>query len=441
MNRLNSKNECLKRWNTLSGWSQAANDQLGHVLQQLEGQKPGAQELAHLLTEAEEVQLQCDAQLSQYADLDKLTRSSQTAIKVGLSTHPCTVASFVGQVEKQICRVRDLVTARTNEIRQLDEKWSQFETERDGLLQQLKEIKSNADGLSATENSLIGIERFLPAIDSLLDGTKLLETDKESLHKAGKHLTQLSPATLGSVQNKLSSIDNEYDGIQRTLLDLKSAINDILALWKECSEARVPIYSVVSNARQVCEDLQDQQPNDLNEAVKLSDQCRKSVEQLRKCRAPLDSLIIKSGHLHERLDRISGFDTRLLRQEMAELQREWTDAQSVLAGRIQTLDMQQVVMRQIATLKEEILNWTSDSREILGEIVSQPTDLDLMELKLKKVKQELPTYQGTRDSIRSKTEQLVDLCQGRCPAAIQSLQQLIDQEIDEVSFGIFFTAM
>ena len=51
---------------------------------------------------------------------------------------------------------------------------------------------------------------------------------------------------------------------------------------------------------------------------------------------------------------------------------------------IQTLDMQQVVMRQIATLKKEILKWTSDSREILGEIVSQPTDLDLMELESKK---------------------------------------------------------
>ena len=437
MSRLTGKNECLKRWNALAGWSQAANDQLSHVLQQLEGQKPGAQELAHLLGEADEVQIQCEAQLSQYADLDQLTSSSGTIIKQGLSPKPCTVVSFVGQVEKQIGRVRDLVTDRTNQIRQLDEKWSQFEKEREGLLRQLQVIKSNADGLSASENNLNGIERFLPAISSLLDQTKRLETNKESLHKSGKYLTQLSSATLGSVQSKLSSVDNEFDAIQRKLLEQQNQCNDILGLWKECSDARGPIYNVISNAGQVRSDNHDRQPDDLNEAVQLSDQCRKSVEQLRKCRAPLDSLVIKSGHLHDRLDRLPGFDSRLLREEVAEMQQEWTDVQSALAGRIQTLDMQQVVLRQIANLKEEILNWTSDSKETLDEALSQPTDLDLMELKLKKVKQELPTYQGTRDSIRVKIEQLSELCQGHCPSSINSLQDLIDKEIDQVS-GLFF---
>lgn len=437
MSRLTGKNECLKRWNALAGWSQAANDQLSHVLQQLEGQKPGAQELAHLLGEADEVQIQCEAQLSQYADLDQLTSSSGTIIKQGLSPKPCTVVSFVGQVEKQIGRVRDLVTDRTNQIRQLDEKWSQFEKEREGLLRQLQVIKSNADGLSASENNLNGIERFLPAISSLLDQTKRLETNKESLHKSGKYLTQLSSATLGSVQSKLSSVDNEFDAIQRKLLEQQNQCNDILGLWKECSDARGPIYNVISNAGQVRSDNHDRQPDDLNEAVQLSDQCRKSVEQLRKCRAPLDSLVIKSGHLHDRLDRLPGFDSRLLREEVAEMQQEWADVQSALAGRIQTLDMQQVVLRQIANLKEEILNWTSDSKETLDEALSQPTDLDLMELKLKKVKQELPTYQGTRDSIRVKIEQLSELCQGHCPSSINSLQDLIDKEIDQVS-GLFF---
>ena len=438
MSRLTGKNECLKRWNALAGWSQAANDQLSHVLQQLEGQKPGAQELAHLLGEADEVQIQCEAQLSQYADLDQLTSSSGTIIKQGLSPKPCTVVSFVCQVEKQIGRVRDLVTDRTNQIRQLDEKWSQFEKEREGLLRQLQVIKSNADGLSASENNLNGIERFLPAISSLLDQTKRLETNKESLHKSGKYLTQLSSATLGSVQSKLSSVDNEFDAIQRKLLEQQNQCNDILGLWKECSDARGPIYNVISNAGQVRSDNHDRQPDDLNEAVQLSDQCRKSVEQLRKCRAPLDSLVIKSGHLHDRLDRLPGFDSRLLREEVAEMQQEWTDVQSALAGRIQTLDMQQVVLRQIANLKEEILNWTSDSKETLDEALSQPTDLDLMELKLKKVKQELPTYQGTRDSIRVKIEQLSELCQGHCPSSINSLQDLIDKEIDQVSCFFFF---
>lgn len=55
MSKLGAKSECLKRWNALAGWSHSANDQVSHLIAQLEGQKLGAQELAHLLTEAEEV--------------------------------------------------------------------------------------------------------------------------------------------------------------------------------------------------------------------------------------------------------------------------------------------------------------------------------------------------------------------------------------------------
>lgn len=441
MSKLTGKNECLKRWNALAGWSLAANDQLSHVLQQLEDQKPGAQELAHLLGEADEVQLQCDTQLSENADLDQVTRSSETVIKLGLSATPCTVVSFVGQVEKQINRVRGLVTDRTNQIRQLDEKWSQFEKEREKVLQQLQAIKSEADGLSASESNLSGVEHFLPAIRALLDRTKQLEIEKELLHKVGKHLSQLSSTTLGSIQSKLSSVDNEYDVIQRKLLEQQTQCNDILSLWKECVDAKLPIQTTISSAAKVCNDVQDRQPDDLNEAVQLSDQCRKSVEQLRKCRAPIDSLAIKRGHLHDRLDRLSGFDPSNMRKEMAGMQHEWAEVQSTLNGRIQTLDMQQVVLRQIANLKEETLNWTSDSREALGDTLSQPTDLDLMELKLKKVKQELPTYQSIRDSIRTKIDQLSELSQGHRPASIKSLQELIDQEIDQVSVKISLTDM
>ena len=55
MAKLTAKNDCLKRWSALAGWATSANEQLAHVIHQLDGQKLGAQELAHLLSEAEEV--------------------------------------------------------------------------------------------------------------------------------------------------------------------------------------------------------------------------------------------------------------------------------------------------------------------------------------------------------------------------------------------------
>ena len=433
---LTDKNECLKRWSALSSWSQAANDQLSHVLQQLEGQKPAAQELAHLLSEADEVQAQCDAQLTLCGDLDQLSRSCRTSLKqsTGLSNNdPCTVANFVGQVEKQIGRVRQLVTNRTNEIRQLDEKWSHFEDQRDGLVQQLGDVRASIDGLSAKENSLQGIQALLPTIESLLDRTKKLETDKESLHKAGKFLTQLSQATLGSVQNKLGLVDNEFEAVHRTLLDLQSQFIDIQSLWKELHDGQQPIDAVINDVRRVCQEFQDAHPQDVDDVVQMATRCRKSMDQLRKCRAPLDSLAIKRAHLHDKLDTIPGFNTQSMRCEMENVQGEWARIQSILAGRIQTLDMQQVVLRQLMSLKDDILNWTSDSKETLNEILLQPTDLDLMELKLRKVQQEMPNYENIRQSIQVKMEQLSELNDGHNLGSVDSLQELVDQELEQVS--------
>ena len=378
--------------------------------------------------------MQCDARAAQCADLDELTKSSGTVIKQGIYPDDCTVPSLVHEVESKIARVRDQVTARTDEIRQLDGQWSRFEDERGGLAQRMKATKNAAESLRPAQNDIEGIQRLMPSIDELLEQTKQLETDKVSLHKAGKHLTQLSPASLGSVQNTLASADAEWDDLFRLLTAKKAQCNDVAALWRECSDARHPLYAVISDARQVSEDLEDRLPNDLAQATEMGDQCRRSIEQLRKARSPLDALVVKSGQLHAKLDQIQGFDTRPLREEMDEIQRDWNDTQSALTAQLQSLDMQQVVFRQLAALKDDLLNWTSDSKEALAEALSTPSaDMDLMELKLNKVKQEMPTYRNVRDNLTAKIRQLTELAgtHGKRPTSLGPLEELIDAEMKE----------
>lgn len=366
-----------------------------------------------------------------YADLDQLTKSSGTVVKSGRSPVPCTVASFIDNIQDQVGRVRDQVTARTNEIHLLDEKWGQFGGQRAQLTQKIQDIKNEAEQLEVKESSLGGLEMLSPNIERLLKQAKQLEDEKTSLHAIGKHLTQLSPASLGSVQNTLTSVDAEWDNLLRMLLNMQVQSSEIIMLWKECAAARASLFETIGDARHVSEELADRALNDLNQAVEVSDRCRKSVEQLRKCRVPLDNLVTKSGRLHDKLDRIPGYDTTPQRQAMAELQRDWSAAQSALNDHIQTLDMQQVVMRQLASMKDEVLNWTSDSKETLVEALSQSVDLDLMQIKLNKVKQELPVYQNIQESVGTKAAQLMELNHGKLPASIDAVRELIDKEIKE----------
>ena len=427
--KLGAKNECLKGWNSLVGWSHATGDQLNHILQQLGGIKLGAQELAHLLSEAEEVQLQCDNQASKWAHLDDKSRSCGLLLSD-------TVDGFVGRIEKQISRVRQLVTSRTNEIRQLDDKWSEFESEREELMQRLCDAKTSAEQLTSSVPVITDLsditDQLVPVINELLAETKSIGMDKEALHKTGKTLTQLSPDNLGSVQNTLTGVDTEWEALRRMLLDKQTQCDEIGTLWRECSDARVPIEAAINDGRRVLEGMADRQPPaDLSEAVALNDQCRKSSDQLRKCRLPLDHLTTRSAQLHDKLDRLlSSVDTTALRLEINNLQRDFADLQAAQAARMQTLDMQQVVLRQLAGLKDEILNWTSDTRESLMDALQPSIELEVMEMKLTKAKQELPNYVTIADNMNAKMDQLVELSQGKHPSSAEADCQLVKREMD-----------
>ena len=410
-------------------WSQAAGDQLNHILQQLGGIKLGAQELAHLLNEAEEVQLQCDGQSSKWGHLDDKSRSSGLLLSD-------TVGGFVGRVEKQIGKVRELVTSRTNEIRQLDDKWSEFESEREALSQRLNDVRTSAQQLTASVPVITELtditDRLVPVITDLLAETKSIGMDKETMHKTGKVLTQLSPANLGLVQSALTGVDSEWDALRRMLLDKQTQCDEIAVIWRECCDARTPIVAAINEGRRVLEGMADRQPPaDLSEAVALNDQCRKSSDQLRKCRLPLDHLTSRSALLHDKLDRLlSSVDTTSLRLETNNLQRDFSDLQAHQAGMMQTLDMQQVMLRQLASLKDEILNWTSDTRESLMDALQPSTELDLMEMKLNKAKQELPNYVTIADNMNAKMDQLAELCQGKRPSSADADRELVMREMD-----------
>ena len=383
-----------------------------------------------MLNEAEDLQGQCEAQQHQLMELDQLGQSSGTTIKLGISRDPCSVTSFVGGTEKQIGKVRDSVTARANEIRTMDEKWSQFENERTYLMEWLRSAKNTADHLVASENGLAGVEALLPAVGSLLAEMNLQEANKESLHKSGRYLIELSPSSLSSVQNSMAVADTEWEVLLHTLLELQNQYSDIVTTWRECQEARAPLYAIISSAVEMCESVQDQHPNDLAEAIKLNDQCRKSLDNLRRSRLMLENLTGKTNQLHNKLDKIHQFDSEPLRQEMAALQRDWTDVQTRLNARIQNLDMQQVVFRQLAVLQDEMLNWTSEAKETLVDALSQSAELDLMEMKLNKIRQELPVHTSIQDNICTKITKLYELNNGQRPHSIESLEQLVQKEMD-----------
>lgn len=89
-----------------------------------------------------------------------------------------------------------------------------------------------------------------------------------------------------------------------------------------------------------------------------------------------------------------------------------------------------MLFRQLSTMRDEILNWTSDAKETISEALLHPGELELMTMKLNKIRQEWPTYSSIQNSIRTKMAKLCELNQGVLPESVDSVQQLIKCEMD-----------
>ena len=274
--------------------------------------------MANLLSEAEELQNQCEAQGQQCSDLDELGRASGTVISQRGCC--CDVASFLSAVDTQIGRVRRSVTSRANEIRTMDEKWNQFETGRIQLMKWLHQAKTNTlEALLVKENSLAGIQHLLPAIESILEEMKTQEAVKESLQAAGRLLIQLSPSSLNSVQNTMAVADTEWEVLQHMLLERQHQCQEIIALWNECRQGRIPVDDVIRDALETCS--RQGGANHLPQAAAMNEQCRTALDKVRRTRLVLDNLLTKCNQLHNKLDNVDGFDTQPLRQQMVALQQ------------------------------------------------------------------------------------------------------------------------
>ena len=278
----------------------------------------GGQELANLLNEAEELQVQYETQGHQQKDLDELGRSSGTNI-TNVTGPLCTVANYIAGINNQIGRVRHSVTARANEIRTMDEKWNQFDQERTRLMKCLQQAKTAVSEIRVRENTLQGVEQLLPTIGSLLNEMDTYKETKESLKSTGRVLIQLSPSSLSSVQNAMALADSEWEVLHHMLMDRRNQCQEIITLWNECHEGRGPIDNVIQEAVETCR--QQGRVNDLSETAGMNEQCRSALDKVRRTRLMLDNLLTKCNQLHNKLDNIDGFDTQAIRQEMVALQK------------------------------------------------------------------------------------------------------------------------
>jgi len=119
---------------------------------------------------------------------------------------------------------------------------------------------------------------------------------------------------------------------------------------------------------------------------------------------------------------------------VSETRSLWQEAHDAAAKRLQCLETQLVIWRQIEKAKSELLQWLSETSGGLT-LSGTLSDADTTRQRLARYQEELPAKQSVQTSIAAKHEQLVKLNDGQTIPTLAALEKVLVEQFAHVKVG------
>ncbi|PNF16781.1 hypothetical protein B7P43_G00881, partial [Cryptotermes secundus] len=129
---------------------------------------------------------------------------------------------------------------------------------------------------------------------------------------------------------------------------------------------------------------------------------------------------------------ISGFNSAVIGEELTEAHNAWQNAYDTLTKKVQVLEAQLIVWKQIDESKNELVQWLGETSDALLNASQDLSDVESGQSKLNRYKDELPAFYNLKTSLISKTAQLVKLNDGKQIPTLESLNKLLEDEFAHV---------
>merc|ERR1712083_222929 len=178
------------------------------------------------------------------------------------------------------------------------------------------------------------------------------------------------------------------------------------------------------------ESLNEVIPQSGNEAAHLVDKCKESVSSLKKCRQPFEAFYKRQSQLIQELQTVPGFEISSLKRELSQVQQKFGYLGEGLTKKLNNLDSQLVIWKQVEQTHDEFLNWISDIKQGMLDALDNLSDSELAKLKLTKYRNELPQYDSIKGGIETKAKQLKELNKEKEIEALGQLSARIDKELE-----------
>lgn len=398
---------------------------------QLEGQKPHPENVERFAEELEVVNLKISSRKEVAPVIDGVSQQSGTYIRDTATGKRVTAVALVHELETKADALQAQLSNKREVLEEVGAHWSQFQRVQQNLSEGLLAMQGTVQETVMEVDSCDKLEQACKSIAGLLEEHKLKQGTRDELHRQGKLLMEEDQSNMSTIQNILASLDANWEKVNEILKEQKAKYLEMSTAWKHFHDAKENVYTGISEAEKLCQSVQES-PSDLTEAALTHDKTRKALEILKKAKLSLDTMDSKGQIFLKQAEPISGFNSAVITEELSEAHNAWQHAYDTLTKKVQDLEAQLIIWKQIDESKNEVLRWLGETSDALSNASQDLFDVESGLSRLNRYKDELPAHYNLKTSIVSKTAQLVKLNDGKQIPTLESLNTLLEDEFAHI---------
>lgn len=424
-NNIQQNKSVLQKWSDLLNWYEDTKQQLGHIQYQIDGPKLTPESYEILRQELVNVITKIPEWKSNVALLDGPSRVKVTDQNTGRIMSP---TSLVKEIEMKAEALLNQVTTKRDLVQKVGARWDKFNIQHNALSEVLHNIQTVLNDMSQKPVPLTEatIQEMTEQLDKLDVEMREKQSVRKELREEGLHLMREDQPNMGTIQNALSAADNNWDQVVNSVRDTKNKYILLSSTLQELKNFTVAFDREMSRAEQLHNDCKDA-PNDYVQTAQSLDKAKKAYEILKRSKGLLDQMDVIKQSVLKQASTLGGFDTSPLEEAFLTSQTHWEKVNDAIIKRIQDLESQLIVWRQIDDTKNQVITWLSETGQNLANACDN-LEIRFGQNHLTKYKEELPIYIGLKNSIKAKCEQITNLNKTIPLGQVSSITEYLDNE-------------
>ena len=431
LDTIEDKKGTLTKWISFISWHSESLALLKHIQQYIYSHQVTPTKLETISGEIENIAVQCRTRKLEGADFEEASNRSNTHIVDKDTKKHMSILILVSDILQQIVKLKKLLEEKKGKQQDLESRWEDFRQAEQKLAEWLQVLLSRVQKISVKGNSVTSLEQASNAVATLVQENEANAHLKNDYHDLGRFLMQHDPSQLKSIQDAVTEAESKWNKITNLLIEQQSKSQTLITMWRQCQDSRDIVVSRLDEVADNLDALNQTIPQNVDECAKNVDKCKESFSILKKTRQPFEAFYKRQTQLISELQTVPGFDISPLKKELSQVQQKFSHLGEKLTKKLNSLDSQLVLWKQVEQQADDMLNWLMDSKMNMKEALSNITDSELAAMKMKKFKSELQTQVQLRETLQTKINQIKEHNSQQEVKSLEDMLKKYDNEMKE----------